>query len=99
QAEALRGQTEEFDEGVRVELARRVAELRTARASVPVAAAAVDSARENLRVVRDRYTEGLVPSSELLDAETALLPAGLDVTQAPSRVKSAAATLARSAGL
>ena len=53
-------------------------ELRNAAAAIPVAERGLESAHENLRVTRDRYREGVIPSSELLDAEVALQRAGLD---------------------
>ena len=46
--------------------------LRAARARVEQADEAVGLADESLRIVRDRYGEGLTTLVELLDAETAL---------------------------
>jgi outer membrane protein TolC len=46
--------------------------MRAARARVDQAQEAVDLATESLRIVRDRYGEGLTTLVELLDAETAL---------------------------
>ena len=45
-------------------------------------AGAVAAGEESRRVSADRYREGVIPSSELLDAEIALLEAGLERTQA-----------------
>jgi outer membrane protein TolC len=63
-----------------------------------VATANVESARENRRVAAERYRAGVVPSSELLDAETALLRADLELTAALSRQRLSAATLDRAVG-
>jgi outer membrane protein TolC len=49
-------------------------------------------------VTRDRYREGLVPSSELLDAEVALLRADLDRTSAEVRLRLAEVLLDRAVG-
>lgn len=80
--EAARQRLEGLDRAIRLEVTARYRDLATARAAVGVAAKNLEAARENLRVASDRYREGLVPSSERLDAETALLRAGLDRTEA-----------------
>ncbi|HSN89282.1 MAG TPA: TolC family protein, partial [Thermoanaerobaculia bacterium] len=58
----------------------------------------LEAARENLRVAQDRYREGVIPSSDLLDAETLLLRAGLDQTDAATRIRVALANLDRAVG-
>jgi outer membrane protein TolC len=63
-----------------------------------VAARNLEAARENVRVSTDRYREGLIPSSELLDAETGLVFAGLERTNAGVRARTAAADLDRAVG-
>jgi len=63
-----------------------------------VAARNLDAAKENVRVARDRYTEGVIPSTELLDAETALLRASLDQTSSATQVRVALANLDRAVG-
>jgi outer membrane protein TolC len=70
-------------------------ELETARAALVVAERGLEAAQANLEVSRDRYREGLIPSSELLDAETALMRAGLDRTSAATDVRLAFARLDR----
>ena len=72
--------------------------VRTARASRQVAARSVESARENVKVSQDRYQAGVSPSSDLLDAETRLLRAGLDETLATTRLRVASAQLDRAVG-
>lgn len=98
QAEALERQVEDLKSRLRLEVTSRALELRTAQAALAVAARNLEAARENLRVARDRYQEGVVPSSELLDAETALLRAGLDQTSAATQVRIALANLDRAVG-
>ena len=58
----------------------------------------LESARENQHVAADRYREGLIPSSELLDAEVGLLRSGLDLTDALAQARLAAAGLDRALG-
>jgi outer membrane protein TolC len=59
---------------------------------------ALVSARENARVAGDRYRAGVIPSSELLDAEVGLLRAGLERTSAQAALRLADAALARAVG-
>lgn len=98
QVTALESQLEEARQGLRLEVTARLFELRNARATLAVTNGTIEAARENLRVARDRYREGVIPSSELLDAETALLRAGLDQTDAATRIQIALARLERAAG-
>ena len=58
----------------------------------------LEAARENLSVSRDRYTEGLIPPSELLDAESRLLQSGLDRTTSATHLQQARANLDRAVG-
>lgn len=97
-AEAARRELEDLDRRIRLEVTRRTLDLETARAALVVADRNAVAAGENLRVSRDRYAAGLIPSSELLDAETARLRAGLDVTRAIAGLRIAAATLDRAVG-
>jgi len=98
QADALGHRLEDLERRVRLEVNQRLLELATARQAAAVAGANLDSAHENVRVARDRYHEGVIPSSELLDAETALLRAGLDRTNALAQVRVALANLERAVG-
>lgn len=98
QAAALRQAQEEVLRRIRLEVGSRLIELRTAEAALPVTVQALASARENLRVAGERYREGVAPSSERLDAEVALLRAGLDRTDALARVRLARARLDRAVG-
>jgi outer membrane protein len=98
QADALSHRLDDLERRVRLEVTQRLLELATARQAATVAARGLDSARENVRVARDRYHEGVIPSSELLDAETALLRAALDRATALTQVRLALANLERAAG-
>ncbi|MFI5184647.1 MAG: TolC family protein, partial [Vicinamibacteria bacterium] len=98
QAEALRHRLEDLERHIRLEVTSRVLDLGTARAVLAVADRNVEAALENVRVAQDRYREGVIPSSELLDAETARLMAGLDHTAAVSDLHQAEANLRRALG-
>jgi ABC-2 type transport system ATP-binding protein len=98
QADALAHRLDDLERHVRLEVTQRVLDLATARQAAVVAARSLDSAQENVRVAHDRYHEGVIPSSELLDAETALLRAGLDRTAAQAQVRLALANLDRALG-
>lgn len=98
QAAAARQQLEDLERGIRLETTERYLDLRTADAAAEVAENSLEAARENRRVSRDRYEEGVASSSDLLDAETALLRADLDRAQALARVHLALAYLDRAVG-
>jgi outer membrane protein len=98
QAEALRQQAIDLDRRIRVDVTLRVLERRTALEAVAVAERAVDAARENEKVTRDRYREGMASSSDLLDAEVKSLRAALDRTDAQARLLLARASLDRAIG-
>lgn len=98
EAEAARRQLQDLDERIRLEVTSRFLDLQTAIAAAEVAERNQAAAEENRRVAGDRYREGVIPSSELLDAETALLRAGLDRTEALVRIRLILAGLERAVG-
>ena len=98
QAEAVRQQALDLERRVRLEVAQRALDVETAAATRGVAEQGLVSARENARVARDRYREGLIPSSELLDAETNLLRAGLALSEAENGLRLALDGLDRAVG-
>jgi outer membrane protein TolC len=98
QAEALRHQVEDTERGVRLEVESRRLDLRRSVAAQAVAERNLEAARENERVTRDRYREGVALSVELLDAESALLGAGLDLARAAADARLARARLDRALG-
>jgi len=95
---AVRAQLDELDRRIGLEVLARREELLAASAAVEVADRGVASAREAVRVAGERYRAGVLPSSELLDAETALLIAGLDRVRAWAEVRIARAALDRAVG-
>jgi outer membrane protein TolC len=98
QAEALRLQLVDAQRRIRLDVTSRLLEIRTAQAAVGLAAGNLEAARENVRVNKDRYQAGVSLSSELLDAETQLLRAGLDQTEATTQLLVAKASLDRAVG-
>ena len=98
QADAARQQLRELDRAIRLEVTERALELRTAFAQLAVAERSVESAAESRRVAGDRYREGVIPSSELLDAEVAHERAALARTEALAVLRLAAAGLDRAVG-
>jgi outer membrane protein TolC len=98
QADAARQQLRELDRALRLEVTESALELRTAEARLVVAARSVESAAESRRVAGDRYREGVIPSSELLDAEVAHERAALALTEATADLRLAAARLDRAVG-
>ena len=98
EADAVRHDLEDLQARIRLDVTSRLLDLSTARASINVAERNREAAQENVRVAQARYKEGVIPSSELLDAETALLRAGLDRTSALTGLRIAAARLDRAAG-
>jgi outer membrane protein TolC len=98
QADAAAAQLRELDRAIRLEVTQRSLELRTAQARVAVAERSIESAAESRRVAADRYREGVIPSSELLDAEVAHERASLARTEALAAQRLAAASLDRAVG-
>jgi len=88
----------EFDSVVAVEIRQRMSEIDASRAAIAAANDAVRSAREARRVVGDRFAAGVTTSTDVLDAQVALLQAALDRTQAIAAARLADARLARAVG-
>ena len=64
--------TKQFELGIDVETRRAFLQAQSAFERIKVAEAAVSQAEESLRIVRNRYENGLLPVVDLLDSETAL---------------------------
>jgi outer membrane protein len=96
--EALRQRLDDLERHIRLQVTSAHLEIRAAHVATRVADRAVAAGEESQRVSADRYREGVIPSSELLDAEIALLDAGLERTQALADARLAAAELDRAVG-
>lgn len=98
EAAAYRYRLLALDQAIRHEVTARYNDLESALAAVPVANQSVGSATEGVRVTKNRYQAGLAPSSELLDAESALLRAQLGRIDTLARAHFASAALNRTIG-
>jgi outer membrane protein len=83
---------------IELEVHRAWADLTTAVARIDVAAAAVQQADENLRVVRDRYRNGEGTNTEVLDAEALRVQSAGNLDTARYDRRLAELTLARAIG-
>jgi len=90
---AARERLAEFDMRLAADVQRSRLEVDSAHASVKAAADAVRAATEARRVVGERFDAGVATSTEVLDAQVALLQANLDRTQALAAVRLAEARL------
>jgi outer membrane protein len=97
-ARAVRARVAEHDLAVATEVRQRQLDLESARAAVPAADDAVRSASEARRVVSERFGVGVATSTEVLDAELALLQTELDRTRALANIRLAEARLERALG-
>lgn len=95
---ALGERLAEFDAVLELEVRQRLLDLESSRAAVGAAADAVAAAAEARRVVGERFNTGVATSTEVLDAQVALLQAELDRTQVLAAVKLAQARLDRALG-
>jgi outer membrane protein TolC len=97
-ATALQARITEFDRQVNFEIEARRLELESARAAIAAAEDGLRSATEARRVVAERYSAGVVTSTDVLDAEIAVLQADLDRTRALANARLAEARLDRALG-
>ncbi len=92
---AFHARLAEFDRQTAFEIQQRELELQSARAAIDAAADGIRSATETHRVLGERYRAGVATSTEVLDAEVALLQAELDRTRAVASARLAEANLER----
>ena len=88
----------ELDRDIAFEVEQRRLELESANAAIPVAREAVTAAVEARRVVGERFTAGVATSTEVLDAQTAVLQAELERTRTVASAHLARARLDRATG-
>ena len=81
-----------------VEVRQRTLDLSSARAQIEAAQEGVRAATEARRVVEERFAAGVATSTELLDAQVALLQAELDRTRSVANARLAFARLDRALG-
>jgi len=81
-----------------LEVSRATLNFRKSRQKLTVADLAVAQAAENLRILSDKYRTGLATSTELLDAEVALVSAQTQQSGAQVEMAVARAMLTRALG-
>ena len=95
---ALQAHLDELDSVVSLEIRQRLAEIQSSRAAVAAADDAVRAATEARRVIGERFAAGVATSTDVVEAQFALLQAELDRTQAVANAHLADARLARALG-
>lgn len=98
QADAVEARQAEFDARLAVEVHHRVRDLTTSRDAAAAAADAVRAAAEVVRVMRSRAEAGVATSTDVLDAQVALLEASLEETRLQAGARVAEARLRRALG-
>jgi outer membrane protein len=96
--EATRQRLAEFDSTLGLEIRQRTVDLDSSRAQITAAGEGVRAAAEARRVVQERFAAGVATSTDLLDAQVALLQAELDRTRALANARLAGARLDRALG-
>ena len=97
-ARATEERLAELDSAIAADVHQRARDVESSRAVIDAAADAVRSAAEARRVVGERFNAGVATSTDVLDAQIALLQAELDRTQAMANARLADARLARAIG-
>jgi outer membrane protein len=95
---ALEARLAELDRQMELDVRQRVLDIESSAAAIAAAADAVAAATEARRVVAERYRAGVATSTDILDAELAVLQADLDRTRALAGAQLARARLARALG-
>lgn len=98
-ARAVAARIDEFDRQASFEIEARRLEITSSRAAIDAAQEGIDAAIEARRVLGERYRAGVATSTEVLDAEVAVLQAELDRTRALASLRLAEARFARASGL
>ncbi|HVB38165.1 MAG TPA: TolC family protein, partial [Vicinamibacterales bacterium] len=95
---AAREQLADFDTALDADVRERALDLQSSEAAIPAAEEAVRAAEDARRVVENRFKAGVATSTDVLDAQVALLQAELDRTQAVAAARLAQARLDRTLG-
>lgn len=89
---------EQMRDNIVLEVKRNYLSVQRAKDKIAVAKLSIDQAEENTRTTGDKYRSGVATSSELLDADTALLQVKTNYTGALVEQELAIARLRRSVG-
>jgi outer membrane protein TolC len=96
---ALRARHADLNALIATDVRQRRLDLDSARAVLDAADVAVRSAAEARRIVSERFNVGVATSTDVLDAQVALLQAELDRARALANIRLAEARLDRAEGL
>jgi outer membrane protein len=97
-ASAVRERLADLDALIAVDVRQRQFDIDSATAAIAAAEDAVGSAQEARRVVGERFRVGVATSTDVLDAQVALLQAELDRTRSVANLRLAEARLDRALG-
>lgn len=97
-ATAFERRRDDFDAMLGVELRQRRGDVETGLAALAASADAVSAAAEARRVVSERFKAGVATSTDVLDAEHALLDAELERTRLAASLRVSEARLLRAVG-
>ncbi len=86
-------------ENAEVELTRARLAVERARKRIAVAETGVQQSEENVRTLRDKYRNGLATSTEILDADLAMLQAKTNLMASRVELEVASARLTRALGI
>ena len=95
---AVQARITELERQITFEVQQRELELDSSRAAIGTADDGVRSALETQRVLGERYRAGVATTTDVLDAEVALLQAELERTRARANERLAIARLERATG-
>jgi outer membrane protein TolC len=97
-AGAMTSRVTDFDRQLAFEVQQRRLELNSSLAAIAVAGDGLRAAVEAHRVVGERFNAGVATSTDVLDAQTAVIQAELDLTRTKANARLAQARLARAVG-
>jgi outer membrane protein len=95
---AVEARLRDFDDVVQVEIRQRLAEVKSAFAAIDAAGTGVAAATEARRVIAERFSAGVATNTDVLNAQSVLLQAELDLTRARATAALAGARLERAMG-
>jgi outer membrane protein TolC len=95
---ATEARLRDFDSVIEVEVRQRIADWKSTIASIEAAEAGVRAATEARRVIAERFAAGVATNTDVLNAQSALLRAELDLTRARANTELAGARLNRALG-
>ncbi len=95
---AIRARLAELDSTIAFEIRQRVSEVASNLAALDAADVGIGAATEAHRVIGERFGAGVATSTDVVDAQVAVLQAQLDRTQAIAAARLAEARLSRALG-